>query len=33
VNSENKLLRNEAIAALQKIKPGSHFATSNTVKA
>jgi len=31
LSSENKLLRNEAMSALQKIKPDSHFAISNTV--
>jgi hypothetical protein len=33
VHSKNKLLRTEAIAALQKIKPGSNYTTTNTVKA
>jgi len=33
VHSENKLLSTEAIAALQKIKPGFNFSTPNTSKA
>lgn len=32
-HSENKLLRNEAVAALQKMKPGSHFTIPNTLSA
>ncbi len=32
LHHENKILRNEAVAALEKIKPGVHFPTSNPVK-
>jgi hypothetical protein len=31
-HSKNLALRNEAVAALEKIRPGVHFETSNTVK-